>query len=120
MTRWPLRQVAFVGFGLIGSSLARVMREQKLVERITAASRSSQTLATARQLGLIDIGYADPADAVRGADLVILAMPVNATESILRSIKPALSAQAVITDVGSTKGNVVAAAEARRATREVV
>lgn len=112
MTRWPLRQVAFVGFGLIGSSLARVMREQKLVERITAASRSSQTLATARQLGLIDIGYADPADAVRGADLVILAMPVNATESILRSIKPALSAQAVITDVGSTKGNVVAAAEA--------
>jgi len=112
MTRWPLRQVAFVGFGLIGSSLARVMREQNLVERITAASRSSQTLATARQLGLIDIGYADPADAVRGADLVILAMPVNATESILRAIKPALSAQAVITDVGSTKGNVVAAAEA--------
>lgn len=112
MTRWPLRQVAFVGFGLIGSSLARVMREQNLAERITAASRSSQTLATARQLGLIDIGYADPADAVRGADLVILAMPVNATESILRAIKPALSAQAVITDVGSTKGNVVAAAEA--------
>lgn len=112
MTRWPLRQVAFVGFGLIGSSLARVMREQHLAERITAASRSSQTLATARQLGLIDIGYADPADAVRGADLVILAMPVNATESILRAIKPALSAQAVITDVGSTKGNVVAAAEA--------
>lgn len=112
MTRWPLRQVAFVGFGLIGSSLARVMREQNLVERITAASRSSQTLATARQLGLIDIGYADPADAVRGADLVILAMPVNATESILRAIKPALSAQAVITDVGSTKGNVVAAATA--------
>lgn len=112
MTRWPLRQVAFVGFGLIGSSLARVMREHQLVERITAASRSSQTLALARQLGLIDIGYADPADAVRGADLVILAMPVNATESILRAIKPALSAQAVITDVGSTKGNVVAAAEA--------
>ena len=112
MTRWPLRQVAFVGFGLIGSSLARVMREQQLVERITAASRSSQTLALARQLGLIDIGYADPADAVRGADLVILAMPVNATESILRAIKPALSAQAVVTDVGSTKGNVVAAAEA--------
>lgn len=112
MTRWPLRQVAFVGFGLIGSSLARLMREQHLVERITAASRSSQTLTTARQLGLIDIGYADPADAVRGADLVILAMPVNATETILRAIKPALSAQAVITDVGSTKGNVVAAAQA--------
>lgn len=112
MTRWPLRQVAFVGFGLIGSSLARLMREQHLVERITAASRSTQTLTTARQLGLIDIGYADPADAVRGADLVILAMPVNATETILRAIKPALSAQAVITDVGSTKGNVVAAAQA--------
>lgn len=111
MSRWPLRQVTFIGLGLIGSSLARLMREQGLVERITAASRSPQTLALARQLGLIDIGYADPADAVRGADLVILAMPVNATESVLRAIKPALSAQTVITDVGSTKGNVVAAAE---------
>lgn len=112
MKRWPLRQVTFIGLGLIGSSLARLLREKGLAERITAASRSASTLATARQLGLIDIGYADPADAVRGADLVILAMPVNATEAVLRTICPALPAQAVVTDVGSTKGNVVAAARA--------
>lgn len=111
MSRWPLRQVAFVGFGLIGSSLARCLREKQLVERITASSRSAATLRTAKQLGLIDIGYSDAADAVRGADLVILAMPVNATEQVLRSIRPAVTAQTVITDVGSTKGNVVAAAE---------
>ncbi|REH36868.1 3-phosphoshikimate 1-carboxyvinyltransferase [Paraperlucidibaca baekdonensis] len=112
MQRWPLRQVAFIGLGLIGSSLARLLRERGLVERITAASRSRQTLATAQQLGIIDIGYANPADAVRGADLVILAMPVNATEAVMAAIKPALSQSAVVTDVGSTKGNVVAAAEA--------
>ncbi|MEO6699186.1 MAG: prephenate dehydrogenase/arogenate dehydrogenase family protein, partial [Paraperlucidibaca sp.] len=100
MQRWPLRQVAFIGLGLIGSSLARLMRERGLVERITAASRSSQTLATAQQLGIIDIGYSNPADAVRGADLVILAMPVNATEAVMAAIKSTLSSSAVITDVG--------------------
>lgn len=112
MSRWPLRQISFVGLGLIGSSLARVIRAQGLAERVTACSRSVQTLRQARDLGLIDIGYASAADAVRGADLVILAMPVNATEAVLREILPVLPATAVITDVGSTKGNVVAAARA--------
>ncbi len=110
MSRWPLRHVAFVGLGLIGSSLARVLREQGLAEKITACSRSRDTLAKAKQLGLIDIGYLRAADAVRGADLVILAMPVNATETVLREIKPVLADNAVITDVGSSKGNVVDAA----------
>lgn len=112
MKRWPLRQISFIGLGLIGSSLARLIREQNLAERITAASRSPRTLQTAQQLGIIDIGYRHAADAVRGADLVILAMPVNATEAVLREIAPALQAHTVITDVGSTKGNVVAAARA--------
>lgn len=110
MSRWPLRHVAFVGLGLIGSSLARVMREQGLAEKITACSRSRETLAQAKQLGLIDIGYLQAVDAVRGADLVILAMPVNATETVLREIKPVIASNTVITDVGSTKGSVVEAA----------
>ncbi|MBA4151945.1 MAG: bifunctional prephenate dehydrogenase/3-phosphoshikimate 1-carboxyvinyltransferase, partial [Acinetobacter sp.] len=110
MSRWPLRHVAFVGLGLIGSSLARVMREQGLAEKITACSRSRETLAQAKQLGLIDIGYLQAVDAVRGADLVILAMPVNATEAVLREIKPVIASNTVITDVGSTKGSVVEAA----------
>lgn len=107
---WPLRHMAFVGLGLIGSSLARLIREQHLAEHITACSQRPETLQQALQLGLIDAGYATPAEAVRGAQLIILAMPVNATEAVLSDMQSALAPDAVITDVGSTKGNVVAAA----------
>ena len=107
---WPLRHIAFVGLGLIGSSLARLIREQHLAEHITACSQRPETLQQALQLGLIDAGYATPAEAVRGAQLIILAMPVNATEAVLSDMQSALAPDAVITDVGSTKGNVVAAA----------
>ena len=111
MARFPLDKVAFIGLGLIGSSLARVLRDNKLARTITASARSQKTLDVALQLGVIDAGYADPVLAVQGADLVVLAMPVNATEAALRSIQGALKPGAVITDVGSTKGSVVAAAE---------
>lgn len=110
MNQWPIRHVAFIGLGLIGSSLARILREQKLVERITASSRSVETLNTAQELGLIDAGFVNPAEAARGADLVILAMPVSATEAVMHAIRPVLHANTVITDVGSTKASVVAAA----------
>ena len=108
---FPLNKIAFIGLGLIGSSLARVLREQGLARIITASARSQKTLDVALQLGVIDEGHADPAAAVQGADLVVLAMPVNATEAALQAIKGALKAGAIITDVGSTKGSVVAAAE---------
>lgn len=110
MSRLPLPRVAFIGLGLIGSSLARGLRERGLVRHIAASARSQQTLDTALALGVIDSGHSNPADAVRGADLVVLAMPVNATEAALRSIAGAIGDDAVITDVGSTKGSVVAAA----------
>lgn len=109
---FPLNRVAFIGLGLIGSSLARVLREKGLAKEITAASRSHSTLEVAIQLGVIDRGFEQAADAVRDADLVVLAMPVKATEAVMRSIKDALKPGAVVTDVGSTKGNVVAAADA--------
>ncbi|MFZ3191702.1 MAG: bifunctional prephenate dehydrogenase/3-phosphoshikimate 1-carboxyvinyltransferase [Moraxellaceae bacterium] len=109
---FEFERVAFIGLGLIGSSLARVIRAQGLARQIVASTRSQSTLTEALHLGVIDLGFADPADAARDADLIVLAMPVQATEAVLRAIAPVLRADAIITDVGSTKGNVVAAAQA--------
>lgn len=105
-------KVAFIGLGLIGSSLARVLRAKGLAESIVASTRSRRTLEEAQFLGVIDQGYRDPTEAADGADLVVLAMPVCATEAVLRAIAPVIGAHTIITDVGSTKGNVVAAAHA--------
>jgi len=103
-------QVAFIGLGLIGSSLARVIRAQGLAKKIVASSRSERTLQTALDIALIDEAYTDAAQAVANADLVVLAMPVCSTEKVLASIKHAVRPETIITDVGSTKGNVVDAA----------
>ncbi|MGE8685206.1 MAG: bifunctional prephenate dehydrogenase/3-phosphoshikimate 1-carboxyvinyltransferase [Acinetobacter sp.] len=105
-------KVAFIGLGLIGSSLARVIIAEGLAKEIVASTRSQKTLADAKALGLIQQGYSDPAEAVKGADLVVLALPVRATQKVLETIQPYLSEHTIITDVGSTKGNVVAAAKA--------
>ena len=74
-------KVAFIGLGLIGSSLARVLRANQLTQTIVASSRSPRTLSLALDIGLIDAGYADAAEAVQDADLVVLAMPVCAKVS---------------------------------------
>ncbi|GJC30456.1 3-phosphoshikimate 1-carboxyvinyltransferase [Acinetobacter sp. KAM398] len=105
-------KVAFIGLGLIGSSLARVMLAENLSRRIVASTRSEKTLQDALELGLIEQGFNNPIDAVQGADLVVLALPVQATEKVLRLIQPHLADNVILTDVGSTKANVVAAAKA--------
>lgn len=105
-------KVAFIGLGLIGSSLARVMIAEGLTQNIVASTRSEKTLQDAQALGLIQQGYSDPVQAVQGADLVVLALPVRATQKVLETIKPYLQEHTIITDVGSTKGNVVDAAKA--------
>ncbi|KAA8734725.1 bifunctional prephenate dehydrogenase/3-phosphoshikimate 1-carboxyvinyltransferase [Acinetobacter qingfengensis] len=105
-------KVAFIGLGLIGSSLARVIREKNLAKQIVASTRSVQTLLDAKQLGLIDVGYSNAAEAVQDADLIVLALPVQATQTVLKTIKSVLRADVIITDVGSTKANVVDAAHA--------
>ena len=105
-------KVAFIGLGLIGSSLARVMLAKNLSRHIVASTRSEKTLQDALELGLIEQGFNNPIDAVQGADLVVLALPVQATEKVLRLIQPHLADNVILTDVGSTKGSVVAAAKA--------
>lgn len=103
-------KVAFIGLGLIGSSLARVLRAKGLAREIVASTRSQSTLDQALTLGVIDAGFASPVDAVIDADLIVLAMPVGATEAVLRAIANHIQPDAIITDVGSTKGNVLQAA----------
>jgi len=101
-------KVALVGIGLIGSSLARVIRREGLAREIVISTRSSQTLARAEELRLGDRYEADAAAAVRGADLVVVSVPVGASEAVAREIAPALKPGAIVTDVGSTKASVIA------------
>lgn len=101
------RRLALIGIGLIGSSLAHVARRERLAEEIVVSTRSAHTLQRAQELGLGDSYHLDATAAVEGADLVILCVPVGASEAVARWIAPALAPGAIVTDVGSTKGSVV-------------
>lgn len=105
----PLR-LAIIGVGLIGGSLALALREAGVVARIIGCSRNAEHLQRACELGVIDGWQTDPAAAVRGADLVVLSVPLGAMEACLRALAPGLESQAVITDAGSAKATVEAAA----------
>jgi cyclohexadieny/prephenate dehydrogenase len=96
-------RVAFIGLGLIGSSLARVMLRDRLAGTIVASTRRRETLATIERLGLAQQTTQDPAEAVEGADLVVVATPLSAYPAIGQAIAPALKPGAIVTDVGSTK-----------------
>ena len=106
MSQPLFKKVAFIGLGLIGSSLARVIVAEQLASQIVAATRSKKTLDDAKALGLIQQGYASPEEAVQGADLIVLALPVRATQKVLEQIKPYLSENVIITDVGDRKSVV--------------
>ncbi|WIY52645.1 prephenate/arogenate dehydrogenase family protein [Devosia sp. YIM 151766] len=101
------RKLALIGIGLIGASIALAARRQGLVDVISIATRRQETLDEARELGLGDIYTLDAAEAVRGADLVILCAPVGAYEHLARTIAPALEPGAILSDVGSVKAHVV-------------
>jgi len=105
----PLFQkIALIGIGLIGSSLAHVVRREKLAGHVAISTRRAATLKRAEELGLGDSYFADPAEAVRDADLVIVSVPVGASGEVAKRIAGALKPGAIITDVGSTKASVVA------------
>jgi cyclohexadieny/prephenate dehydrogenase len=99
--------VALIGIGLIGSSLARVMRRDRLADRIVGCARTRRTRATARELGLVDVTFASPKQAVKGADLIIICSPVSTYAAIGEAIGPALKSGAIVTDVGSVKQAVI-------------
>ncbi len=107
MTGVIYERVALIGLGLIGSSLAHVMRQQKLANRITGYARSAETRATAKRIGLADEIHESARAAVKDADLIILCTPVGAYGRIAEEIGSHLKAGATVTDVGSVKTAVV-------------
>jgi prephenate dehydrogenase len=101
----PIRQITIIGTGLIGGSLALALRKNKFAGRIVGCDREG-TLERARMRGAIDDGYVDPGAAVRGSQLIVLATPVLAIVDLIERVGPVLPANALLTDVGSTKAIV--------------
>ena len=101
------KTIAFIGFGLINSSLARVVKTKGLAEKIHAYSRSEATRAKIKKLNIVDNIYDNSAEAVKGADLVILGIPVGATRDTVSTFVSSLSPGTIITDVGSVKKSVI-------------
>lgn len=109
-------QLGLIGCGLMGGSFALAMKKAGLVKRVVGYSKSPSTTELARQMGVIDVVAPSALLAVSGADIVLLAVPVAATEATIKSIKHLVTRQMLIMDVGSTKGSVVDAA--RRTLRD--
>jgi cyclohexadieny/prephenate dehydrogenase len=107
MTQAMFERVALIGIGLIGSSISHAMRRKGLAKEIVGSARTKQTLDTALKLGLIDKGYDSAAEVVKGAELVILSVPVGACGPLTAEIAPHLRPGAILTDVGSVKAAVV-------------
>ena len=105
------KQISIIGTGLIGGSLAKALRKSGFARTIVGADQNEAALQTAVAQGVIDRYSTDPIEAVAGSDIIVLAVPVRQTETVLRNLLPGLPADAIITDVGSSKAHVVAAAE---------
>lgn len=106
-----IKKLVIFGVGLIGGSLALVLKQANYCQNIVGCGRNAENLQKAVDLGVIDSYTLDPQIAVQGADMVLLAVPMGAMQALLESIKPALPAEAVLTDAGSTKGSIVAEVE---------
>lgn len=99
--------IALIGMGLIGSSLARVVRRDGLAREIVACARRDSTLETATRLGLADRVTKDHAEAARGADIVVISAPIGTNGAIAQAIAPVLQPGQIVTDVGSVKQAVI-------------
>jgi prephenate dehydrogenase len=106
------KQVAIIGVGLIGGSLGMILRRKALADHIVGIGRRVENLKTAVELGAIDRYVADPKEGVQGADLVILATPVDTYDRHLKEWAHCLMPGAIVSDVGSVKGTLVEQSEA--------
>lgn len=107
-----INRLCIIGVGLIGGSLARALRAQAACREVVGYSRRSAHLQTAVALGVIDRYEESVADAVRNADVIVMAVPVGAFDAVFAEIAKFAPRQAVITDVGSTKESVLRSATA--------
>lgn len=106
-----IERLCIIGVGLIGGSLARALRNAGACREVVGAGRNVDNLQTAVELGVIDRYDTDLAQAVSGADMVVVCVPLGAMEAVFNAIKGQLAAQVVLTDVGSAKGSVIGAAQ---------
>lgn len=107
-----IRRLCVIGVGLIGGSLARALRQVGYCREVVGAGRDPQHLQRAVELGVIDRFATDPAQAVQGADMVLVAVPLGAMQAVFSAIRGQLAEDAVLTDAGSAKASVIAAAQA--------
>ena len=105
-----IKKLTIFGVGLIGGSLALSLKKSGYCETIVGCSRSKQHLEKAVELGVIDSFTLDPKEAVKGADMILLAVPMRAIQPVLESFVDYLEEDAVITDAGSAKASVITAA----------
>ncbi len=111
-------QLGLIGCGLMGGSFALALKRAGLVKRVVGYSKSPSTTERARQMGVIDVEAPSALLAVSGADIVLLAVPVSATEATFKAIRHLVTSSTLVMDVGSTKRDVVDAA--RRVLRDEV
>lgn len=109
-------QLGLIGCGLMGGSFALALKKARLVKRVVGYSKSPSTTERARKMGVIDVEAPSALLAVSGADIVLLAVPVSATEATFKAIRHLVGPNTLVMDVGSTKRDVVDAA--RRVLRD--
>ncbi|MBD3619991.1 MAG: prephenate dehydrogenase/arogenate dehydrogenase family protein [Chromatiales bacterium] len=107
-----IERLAIIGVGLIGGSLALALRQGGACREVVGCGRNQANLDRAVALGVIDRYTHDPAEAVTGADMVLVAVPLGAMRAVFAAMRPGLSPEAVVTDVGSAKASVVLDAQA--------
>jgi prephenate dehydrogenase len=105
-----IRQITIVGTGLIGGSLGLALKKRKFTGRIVGCDRAP-VLERAQEIGAIDTSATNPADAIHGSSVVVLATPVVAIIDLIERLGPALPAKTLLTDVGSTKSQVASRAQ---------
>jgi cyclohexadieny/prephenate dehydrogenase len=107
MSDIQFEKIALIGIGLIGSSIARAVKEKGLAREVAITTRSALTLARAQELELGTFYTESAAEAVRDADLVVVSVPVGASGAVAKEISGAMKPGATLTDVGSTKASVI-------------
>jgi len=110
MKKKKIEKICIIGVGLIGGSFALGLKRVDKNQVIVGYGRHEASLKQAQELGVIDRYSMDIAEAMAGVDMVLIATPVNSFKGILALIKPHLNAQVIVSDVGSTKGSVMAMA----------
>ena len=111
MSEQIIQRLCIIGVGLIGGSLARALKKAGAVGEVIGVSRDVTHLKKAEKLGVIDSFETDIAAAVKGCDMVVLAVPLGAMQSVFEKIAPVITSEMIITDVGSAKASVIKSAK---------